>query len=537
MPPFTDFEIALLNHVGCAPSMMMPNSWILVGGFEALCNFHKVKATVEAFFYFFQMNFPHKGSWFYFQARGRGPHAKKLFQDLKDPPKDWKKYFFLVRPRPGCRPAWWLREDGTPLFSVKWVEPFEAVPRTVLRTSSADTQNTVRVLSAFPSGLDVDDYFVTDETGGKFNPARVLSLVKREEAKHGNVRSADRSGSSTAHQTVPRGGSKDGDSKKSHGKDHSGHSRSKGKVPASSGSKTSGSAGYKRSHERDTRFRSPSLKRMRTLTPASGPGAKGVSEPSSQGAPVAVVSKPGAFHPATKTSKEREISAPADSFSVKLCEESLQKEKAFLAAEKELVQLRLKMASLRSSEQLLKVQLENAQNELNVWKERSSAQGEEIKALRQARSYLDETQMRFFNPQTNLELRHINLHHELEEENVVDIATRAVLWKGPFDASQELSPDDMMDGTPSEVLVLESSALSLSVPTTEEAVAEESLLEIGTQVIERAEDKETYSVSEVMGLREAVEGPPAESLIGEPGAMELKPAASGEEFANSILAD
>ncbi|KAF7802779.1 DNA ligase 1-like [Senna tora] len=87
MPPFTDFEIALLNHIRCAPSMMMPNCWILVGSFEALCNFYKVKATVEAFFYYFQVNSPNKGSWFYLQARGHGSGVKKLFRDLKDPPR------------------------------------------------------------------------------------------------------------------------------------------------------------------------------------------------------------------------------------------------------------------------------------------------------------------------------------------------------------------------------------------------------------------------------------------------------------------
>ncbi|KAF7814591.1 uncharacterized protein G2W53_028560 [Senna tora] len=169
------------------------------------------------------MNFPQKGSWFYFQARGRGPHAKKLFQDLRDPPKDWKKDFFLVRPRKGCQPAWWLREDGTSLFPTKWVEPFEAIPRPVLRASSADTQKTVRVLSALPPGLDIDDYFINDENGGKFNPARILSLAKREEAKHGKSRPADRSGSSSVPPSRPRGDSRDEGLKKSHGKGHSGH--------------------------------------------------------------------------------------------------------------------------------------------------------------------------------------------------------------------------------------------------------------------------------------------------------------------------
>ncbi|KAF7810684.1 uncharacterized protein G2W53_037427 [Senna tora] len=566
MPPFTNFEIALLNHVGCAPSMMMPNSWILVGGFEALCNFHKVKDTVEAFFYFFQMNFPHKGSWFYFQARGRGPHAKRLFQDLKDPTKDWKKDFFLVRPRRGCQPAWWLREDGTPLFPTKWVEHFEAVPRTVLRTSSADTQKIVRVMSALPSGLDIDYYFVTDET--------VLSLVRREEAKHGKTRSADCSESSSAHQTRPRGGSKDEDPKKSRGKGHSSHTGGKGKASASSGSKTSGSAGRRRSHEKGTELRSPSPKRVKVSVPAPESGTRDGSDPSAPGVPAVVATEKHSLTLLLRLTGSLNLPRLLLLFQVneevvKRCEESIQKEKVFLTAEKELEQLRPEMASLRSSKQLLKVQLENAQKELQVWRDRSSAQGDEVRALRRAKESiadgqrkliadhnsllgeyesllkqfheaisentqlkdaLDEEretvkaltddwsgamewgwsncldQVRFFNPRVDLELRHVNLHHEVEGENVVDISTRAVLWKGPFDTSQELSPDDMMEGTPSEVA-------------------------------EGAKEKEDSSAHEAVGPEEPLEGPRAKPTVVEPRAMELKPAASSEEFANSILAD
>ncbi|KAF7842502.1 hypothetical protein G2W53_004800 [Senna tora] len=545
MPPFTDFEIVLLNYVGCAPSMMMPNSWTLVRGFEALFNFHKVEATVEAFFYFFQMNFPQKGSWFYFQARGRGPHAKKLFQDLRDPPKDWKKDFFFVRPRRGCQkvvPGF----DGTSLFPTKWVEPFEAIPRPVLRACSADTQETVRVLSALPPGLDIDDYFITDENGGKFNPARILALAKREEAKHGKSRSADRSGSSSAHQPRPRGDPRDEDPKKGHGKGHTSHSGSKGKVSASSGSKASGLPSHKRRHGKDAELHSPSPKRAKV--PASAPES------------------------GCKDGRE------------KRCEEGAEKEKALLAAEKELEQLRPEIASLRSNEQLLKVQLENAQKELKVWKDRSSALDEENKALRRAKeSAVDESllqkfreassengqledaleeeretiktlasdcagamewgwsnclgQVHFFNPQADLELRHMNLYHEVEENNIVDISTRAVLWKGPFDASQELSPDDMLDGTPFEALTLEPSPASPSAFSSGKAIAQETSPRMDAQAAGGAEEGVRLSVPTVAGPPELSEAPQVELSIKEPEAAEPKPAIISEEFANSILAD
>ncbi|KAF7800941.1 DNA ligase 1-like [Senna tora] len=409
MPPFTDFEIALLNRAGCAPSMMMPYSWTLVGGFEALCNFHRVEATVEAFFYFFQMNFPQKGSWFYFQARGRGPHAKKLFWDLRDPPKDWKKDFFLVRPRRGCQPTWWFREDGSPLFPTKWVEPFE---------------ETVKVLSALPPGLDIDDYFITDENGGKFNPARILALTKREEAKHGKSRSADRSGSSSAHHSKPRGDPRDEDPKKGHGKGHSSHSGSKGKVSVSIGSKASGLPSHKRRHGKDAELRSPSPKRAK-------------------------------------------------------CEEGVEKEKALLAAEKELEQLRPEVASLRSSEQLLKVQLENAQKELKVWKDRSSALDEENKALRRAKESA-------VDGQRKLVADHSSLMGEYE----------SLLQKFREASSENAQLEDALE-----------------------------------------EEREAVKALASDCSAEPSEGPRVEPSIKEAEAAESKPGIISEEFANSILAD
>ncbi|KAF7810706.1 uncharacterized protein G2W53_037449 [Senna tora] len=512
------------------------------------------------------MNFPQKGSWFYFQARGRGPHAKKLFQDLRDPPKDWKKDFFLVRPWRGCQPAWWLREDGTSLFPSKWVEPFEAIPRPVLRASSADTQKIVRVLSALPPGLDIDYYFITDENGGKFNLAWVLALVKREEAKPGKNCPADRTSSSSVLQSRPWGDSRYEGLKKGHGKGHSGHSGGKGKASVSSGSKSSGLSSHKRRHEKDVELRSPSPKCAKVLASASESGGKGGS-----GLPV-----PRAL--ATFASEKRPQGSVAD----------------------ELEQLRPEMASLRSSEQLLKVQLENAQKELKVWKDRSSVLDEENKALRRAKESATDGQRKliadhsslmaeyesllqkfreassentqledaleeeretvkaltsdyadamewgwenclgqvcFFNPQADLELCHLNLHHEVEENNIVDISTQAVLWKGPFDASQELSPDDMMEGTPSEALILEPSPSSPSILLSGKALAKEASPGSGVQVAEGAEEGEGLSVPDIAGPPELSETPQAEPTVQELEAAELKPAAISEEFANSILAD
>ncbi|KAF7838826.1 uncharacterized protein G2W53_007308 [Senna tora] len=445
--------------------------------------------------------------------------CEEVVPGFEGPPKDWKKDFYLVRPRQGCRPSWWLRENGTSLFPTKWVEPFEAVPRTVLRTSSAETQSTVRVMSLLPPGLDIDDYLVTDKTGGKFNPTRVLSLVRREEAKHGKSRSADCSGSSSAHQTRPRDGTKEEDTKKSHGKGHSSHTGTKGKTSASSGPRRRGV---------------PAVYVTETLPPDSAAGA----------------------------CEGPEASAPTEV--VKLREESLKKEKIFLAAEKELELVRPEVASLRSNEQLLKVQLENAQKELQVWKSRSAAQGDKIRALRQAKDSLADGQRKLTADHSSLLAGYESLLKRLQEatgENIklkdaldeeketvkalTDDCSGAMEWgwgnclnqKGLSDASQELSPDDMIEENPSKVLTLEATAPTPSAPAVEKAVAEEALLGTNSQVAAGAEERRDPSTHEVMGSQELEGGLPAELAGVESEIVESKPTASGEEFTNSILAD
>ncbi|KAF7810698.1 uncharacterized protein G2W53_037441 [Senna tora] len=408
------------------PSMMMPNSWILVGGFEALCNFHKVKDTVEAFFYFFQMNFPHKVPGSTFKARGRGPHAKGV-SGSEGPHQGLEKGFLLG-------------------------------------TASA----------RLPACL-------------------VASGRWREEAKHGKTRSADCSESSSAHQTRPRGGSKDEDSKKSRGKGHSSYTGGKGKASASSGSKTSGSAGRRRSHEKGTELRSPSPKRVKVSVPAPESGTRDGSDPSAPGVPAVVATEKHSLTLSTRGSKAVRREYP--------------ERKGFPYCGKGVGTLRPEMASLRSSKQLLKVQLENAQKELQrkLIADHNSLLGEYESLLKQFHEAISENtqlkdaldeeretvkaltddwsgamewgwsncldQVRFFNPRVDLELRHVNLHHR------------------------------------------------------------------SAQVAEGAKEKEDSSAHEAVGPEEPLEGPRAKPTVVEPRAMELKPAASSEEFANSILAD
>ncbi|KAF7831768.1 uncharacterized protein G2W53_014101 [Senna tora] len=37
MPPFIDFEVGVLDYLGCPPSMLSPNYWLHMGGFQAIC--------------------------------------------------------------------------------------------------------------------------------------------------------------------------------------------------------------------------------------------------------------------------------------------------------------------------------------------------------------------------------------------------------------------------------------------------------------------------------------------------------------------
>ncbi|KAF7808302.1 putative transmembrane protein [Senna tora] len=68
MPPFSDFEVGVLNYLGCPPSMLSPNCWLHMGGFQAICARLEITTTVESFFNLYVAVGVREGKYFHFQA-------------------------------------------------------------------------------------------------------------------------------------------------------------------------------------------------------------------------------------------------------------------------------------------------------------------------------------------------------------------------------------------------------------------------------------------------------------------------------------
>ncbi|KAF7807815.1 putative Transposase [Senna tora] len=146
-PPFTDFEVDVLNYVSCAPSMLSPNGWLTLGGFQAVCEKLHVSPTVEAFFYNYHAVGHRSGKHLYFQVR---PNVKDVYRG-----------FFFVLPREGSSPSWWFSSSGASRFPCKWTLPHvEPLHRPVLTDMSPDSVATIDALRGKTYSFDellVDD--------------------------------------------------------------------------------------------------------------------------------------------------------------------------------------------------------------------------------------------------------------------------------------------------------------------------------------------------------------------------------------------
>ncbi|KAF7802685.1 putative Transposase [Senna tora] len=98
MPPFSDFEIGVLNFLGCAPPMLSPNYWLYLSGFQAICMKLKFTPIAESFFYLYAAVGVKSRKHLHFQAR---PGVGKLIIGLLDSLKAWRDDFFFVIPRGG----------------------------------------------------------------------------------------------------------------------------------------------------------------------------------------------------------------------------------------------------------------------------------------------------------------------------------------------------------------------------------------------------------------------------------------------------
>ncbi|KAF7831752.1 uncharacterized protein G2W53_014085 [Senna tora] len=82
MPPFSDFEVGVLDYLRCPPSMLYPNCWLHMGGFQAICARLEVTSTVESFFYLYVAVGVRGGKHFHFQGEsvrlGGSPQTRHL---------------------------------------------------------------------------------------------------------------------------------------------------------------------------------------------------------------------------------------------------------------------------------------------------------------------------------------------------------------------------------------------------------------------------------------------------------------------------
>ncbi|KAF7843834.1 putative Transposase [Senna tora] len=170
------------SNLRCAPSMLTPNSWLLLSGFQSLCYNLEVEPTIEAFFY-------------YFQAPKQGL-------------TNWE--FFFVVPRAGATPSWWFDSEGEAFFPPKWIEPHTKVPRPKLGDCSDESLRTISDLANLGSPKKLQSLLMAGEDGiflvlpylhctsllpplfigiVTHNIARILASSRREEARRGRTSS------------------------------------------------------------------------------------------------------------------------------------------------------------------------------------------------------------------------------------------------------------------------------------------------------------------------------------------------------------
>ncbi|KAF7811670.1 hypothetical protein G2W53_032646 [Senna tora] len=141
MPQFSDFEVGVLDYLECPPSMLSPNCWLHMGGFQAIC------ARLEA------------------RPLGRD----RLITELQDSLRNWREEFFFVVPRGGERLPWWFTADGVLRFPCGWVVPHEAHPQPELDEMSPASVETLSPLE----GKTYCYYDLVAHDGGfRFIPGR-----------------------------------------------------------------------------------------------------------------------------------------------------------------------------------------------------------------------------------------------------------------------------------------------------------------------------------------------------------------------------
>ena len=118
--PFSEFQTAILEFLGVAPSQLHPNGWGYVIAFEWFCKMLGLPCTTSMFFYFFTPHTARSGKepaelkgW----TSIRGIPHRRLFTPVSDSFKYFKRNFFKVVAKSGVQP-WFLK--GPDSAKVDW---------------------------------------------------------------------------------------------------------------------------------------------------------------------------------------------------------------------------------------------------------------------------------------------------------------------------------------------------------------------------------------------------------------------------------
>ncbi|KAF7802932.1 hypothetical protein G2W53_042043 [Senna tora] len=101
MPPITDFKVNVLNYIPCAPSMLSPNGWLMLSGFQAVCEKLGVTPTVRSIV----------------------RDAYKYVTGFRSNLKFWRVDFFFVLPWEGLSPLWWFSARAFSCFPFWFLLP------------------------------------------------------------------------------------------------------------------------------------------------------------------------------------------------------------------------------------------------------------------------------------------------------------------------------------------------------------------------------------------------------------------------------
>ena len=114
-PPFTYFQVQVLNLLGMCPSQLTWNVWAFILVFEVVSLHLEVEPSSEVFFFFFSHAQTKNGGLTHFLQRTNWFIIKNMQTNVRL----WKNSFIKVYPGRGYHP-FFLDEHRRPRYLLKW---------------------------------------------------------------------------------------------------------------------------------------------------------------------------------------------------------------------------------------------------------------------------------------------------------------------------------------------------------------------------------------------------------------------------------